>query len=271
MRRVSLLLLAFAACASFHCRPRDSSSDAGQTAPPAASTAASVAAPAPPVATRPTPATRRTRRVDAAGESFTTERWSFPLDAFDVALEDVHGTTDLAGALGASRAVLVINAGFFGQNGEPLGLAVTGDRVLSRFSLPLSGGVLAIADGRATMIAAESFDGGGSTSFAIQCRPRLVVGGRANVKSDDGQRAERTALCTRDDGRTLEVVLARSTTGGPSLFALARHLADDGCENALNLDGGPSTGAAWLEAGVVREERPRGPVRHAVLIKPRRS
>ena len=44
-------------------------------------------------------------------------------------------------------------------------------------------------------------DGG---TFAVQCRPRLVVSRTANVKSDDGKRAERSALCTRAGARTVE-------------------------------------------------------------------
>jgi len=54
---------------------------------------------------------------------------------------------------------------------------------------------------------------------------------------------------------------------GPSLFALAGYLARAGCESALNLDGGPSTGVAWREDGGVRLLPPRAPVRHAVVIR----
>jgi hypothetical protein len=86
---------------------------------------------------------------------------------------------------------------------------------------------------------------------------------------DDGQRAERTALCLRDDGRTIDVVIAKSPEGGPSLFALARYLARTGCDDALNLDGGPSTGAAWREGDSVRVEAPRGAIRHAVVVRRR--
>ena len=46
----------------------------------------------------------------------------------------------------------------------------------------------------------------------------------------------------------VEIVLARGRNdepGGPSLFRLARWLVAEGCEDALILDGGPSTGAAW--------------------------
>jgi len=95
----------------------------------------------------------------------------------------------------------------------------------------------------------------------------------ANVKSDDKKRAERTALCTRDGGKVIEVVVVRGSddgeSPGPSLFALAAHLVERGCESALNLDGGPSTGAAWKEGGDVKLLAPRGPVRHVIAFHPR--
>ncbi len=93
--------------------------------------------------------------------------------------------------------------------------------------------------------------------------------GAPNVRRDDGHRAERTALCVHGEGRALDVVVARSPEGGPSLFALASYLATSGCEEAPNLDGGPSTGVAFREGDAVNEERPRGPIRHAIVVSAR--
>jgi uncharacterized protein YigE (DUF2233 family) len=207
-----------------------------------------------------------TREDSEAGESFSTERWSVALEAADIEIHDLHMTRDLADALRVDGALLAVNGGFFGVGGEPLGLAVTRGTTLSRIAPQLSGGVLVVEDGGANLAESESFDAGSHPSFAIQCRPRLVVRGVANVKRDDGQRAERTALCARDGGRTVDAVIARSPEGGPSLFALARYLARTGCEDALNLDGGPSTGAAWREGTSVHVELPRGAIRHAVVF-----
>lgn len=258
MRRLFLVVVANVAGAALHCRPQPTPSDAGDRD-----------AMSRPGAVSSREMDRVPRAVESAGESFMTEAWSFPLDSFEVGLSDVHGASDLASALRTSNAAFVVNGGFFDRDGAPIGLAVADHRVLSPFSRSLSGGVLVVTEGRASLFDADAFNANTNASFAIQCRPRLVVDRRANVKSDDGHRAERTALCARDEGRVLEVVLARSAVGGPSLFAFARHLATDGCENALNLDGGPSTGAAWREASAVREERPRGPIRHAIVVKRR--
>jgi exopolysaccharide biosynthesis protein len=95
------------------------------------------------------------------------------------------------------------------------------------------------------------------------------------VRSDDGHRAERTALCVRDAGRTVVVIAEpRAGSRGPSLFALAQYLAagDQRCEDALNLDGGPSTGVAYRggEAAMsMKVMPPRGPLRYALVMRDR--
>jgi uncharacterized protein YigE (DUF2233 family) len=204
--------------------------------------------------------------------------WSFPLDRYDVRVEDAAMSTALDRVLKETQSDFVVNGGFFDPSGNPVGLVISDGVVLSKLGRNLSGGVLTLTptnDGlHAELFAAETFaipDGG---RFAIQCRPRLVVDHAPNVKSDDGKRAERTALCARDGGSTLDVVIVRGSddgeSAGPSLFALAKHLSEIGCEAALNLDGGPSTGAAWREGEAVRLLAPRGPVRHVIAFREHR-
>ena len=109
----------------------------------------------------------------------------------------------------------------------------------------MSGGVLWIKDGVAHLTATEEYRPD-PVDFAVQCKPRLVVGSRVNIRSDDGRRAPRTALCLRKAGASIEadVALGDGDDGGPTLMELATELADASCEEALNLDGGPSTGWA---------------------------
>jgi len=146
---------------------------------------------------------------------------------------------------------------------------------VSRLAPALSGGVVTWDGDRAKLWESESFAMPDGARFAVQCRPRLVVAGAPNVKSDDGHRSERTALCLRDGGRSIDVVIVKGASGGggesagPSLFALGRYLAQRGCEDALNLDGGPSTGVAWRENGAIRVLAPARPVRHAVTFRRR--
>jgi hypothetical protein len=212
---------------------------------------------------------------DAIVEDARTHRvrtWSFSLDGFVMSIEDVGMTTSLGAVLERTGAELVVNGGFFDPAGKALGLAVSDGAVLSRLSTAMSGGVVTSDGERARLWETETFTMPEHLRFAIQCKPRLVVDGGLNIKRDDGQRSERTALCLRDGGKTVDVVIVRDEggeLGGPSLFALGRYLVRRGCEGALNLDGGPSTGVAWREESVVRALAPRKGVRHAVVFKKR--
>ena len=74
----------------------------------------------------------------------------------------------------------------------------------------------------------------------------------------------------RDDGRRIEAILAHRKgplPGGPTLTMLAEMLVSRGCESALDLDGGPSSGAAWQGEGRVEVRSPRAAIRHAVTIR----
>jgi len=205
------------------------------------------------------------------GRRYRVRSWSFPLARYEPIIEDVGMTTALDAVLERTHAELVVNGGFFDPDGKAVGLAVSRGAALSKMAKSLSGGVLVVEGERASLVATESFDAG--APFALQCRPRLVVDGKPNVKSDDGKRAERTALCVRDEGQTLTAYVVRGSdddeSPGPSLFALARHLAKEGCSSALNLDGGPSTGAAFREGGRTVLFAPRGPIRHAIVFRTR--
>ncbi len=203
--------------------------------------------------------------------------WSFALADHELAIEDVGMGRALDALLESRRdAVLVVNGGFFDPEGRALGLALSNGTLLSKLARAASGGVVTFDGTRARLHETETFAMPEGTRFAIQCRPRLVVAGVPNVKRDDGKRSERTALCLRDGGATLDVVLVKAAAEnaaevpGPSLYALARGLAARGCEDALNLDGGPSTGvAARMPDGGATRELPRGPVRHAIVVKRR--
>lgn len=204
---------------------------------------------------------------------YAVKAWSFELERYDVRIEDVAMTTAFDDVLSRTGAELVVNGGFFDPDGKPVGLVMSDGVVLSKFVKGLSGGVIAIDGSSARLIASEEFKASEGGKFAIQCRPRLVVDRAANVKGDDGKRAERTALCIREGGRVLDVVLVRGSedgeSPGPSLFALAQYLVGSGCDAALNLDGGPSTGASWREGDAVKLLAPRGPVRHVMAFRKR--
>lgn len=209
--------------------------------------------------------------VTIAGESFVVRSWSFDTARTSFTLADLGMHASLTDALG-DAGLVAINAGFFDPDGHAVGFAVSRGKVLSKYSATMSGGVFFTVDGVAHVAATEEFDPRQRVDLAVQCRPRLVVQGRANVRGDDGQRAERTALCVRDAGRAVDIVIAEPVRGtrGPSLFALGQFLAEQRhCDDALNLDGGPSTGVAYRvgDAGTANLLRPRGPLRYALVMR----
>lgn len=216
------------------------------------------------------PSEQGPQAVVAEGESFEVRSWPFETVRSAFAIKDLELRRPLKEALTAD-ATLALNGGFFDVDGRALGLAASGGTILSRFSPTMSGGVFSVTDGVARLDATADFDPKQRVDFAIQCRPRLVVDGHPNVKSNDGHGADRTAMCIRDSGRTVDVILARhlAAGAGPSLFALGHYLADTKhCESALNLDGGPSAGVAYRDAsGEPVALAPRGPIRHAVVIR----
>lgn len=203
--------------------------------------------------------------------AYEVKSWAFALDQYDLGIEDAGMTSAIEAVREKAGAELAINGGFFDEGGKALGLTISGGVQLSPFAKKLTGGVITIAKDRGRLFATETFEQPEGTRFAMQCRPRLVVGKQPNVRSDDGKRSERTALCLRDEGKTMEVYVVRGKEGegGPSLFGLGKWLVARGCEDALNLDGGPSTGAAWLEDGKKKEIVPRGPIRQAIVFKKR--
>jgi len=233
--------------------------------PPAGSIAPNSGTP-PAVTLRP----RITTQPLPNGRSYRLHTFRVSLARARLEVVDLRMSRALDSVLRSRGASLVINGGFFGMRGEPQGMVVSGGRLVSPFMSRIGGGIVAAKEGVARLHDAQAPPSASDAEFAMQCRPRLVVDGTVNIRSDDGNRADRTALCLREGGRTLEVVVARTDDAagrdGPTLFRFARSLARLGCEQALNLDGGPSTGVAWRDGRHVRFLPPRSPVRHAVAI-----
>jgi hypothetical protein len=159
----------------------------------------------------------------------------------------------LAGLANDPAVATAINAGFFEADHGASGIVLSQGVTLGRYAPRGGTGVLTVRDGRASVEAAAGFPEDFGGELAVQCGPRLVEeGGLVGVYRDDGRRAARTAACVRDGGRTLDLVLTWDVDAplrGPGLQWFARRLAGPsptgdrvGCERALNLDGGPSTG-----------------------------
>jgi hypothetical protein len=212
----------------------------------------------------------RTIRL-AGGRAYDLHSFPVELARAELVIDDLRFERDLRTSLTESGARIVVNGGFWDRDNEPEGLAISGGRELTPFDLELGGGVLVVRNRRAELLDAEEFTLPSDVDFAVQCKPRLVVGGANNLRRDDGRRAQRTALCIRDEGRVVDLILAVSEVreAGPSLYELALALVEHGCEQALNLDGGPSSGAVWREGDRIATLPSRSPLRFAIRVHAR--
>lgn len=186
-----------------------------------------------------------------------------------------RGEAPFAELRGAPDVLVAVNGGFFDPALGASGLLISEGLVLARERPGGGSGVLVIAQGLAQLRErGEPLPAG--TDFALQCGPRLIEpGGTVGIRSDDGQRAARTAACIREGGRELDLIVAASKLQlgrGPGLLQLAHWLAEplapgepSGCEAALNLDGGPSTGVVVAGAPELFRE-PLGPVPFALVV-----
>ncbi|MDP3276382.1 MAG: phosphodiester glycosidase family protein [Deltaproteobacteria bacterium] len=181
----------------------------------------------------------------------------------------------------APNALAAIVAGFFDHDKRPSGVLVSGAEVLSPYRVGGGTGVLVIRDQSARLRASidEAQSPTQRAELAVQCGPRLVEpGGIMGIRSDRGDRFARAAACIRDRGQTLDFVVTWSEEApmrGPGLYAFAQALAGpspsgdlQGCEAALNLDGGPSAGA-HVRHSAQHSHAPLGPVPWAIVLQPR--
>ncbi|MEY4514841.1 MAG: hypothetical protein RLZZ450_6963, partial [Pseudomonadota bacterium] len=158
-----------------------------------------------------------------------------------------HYKTALINILGDHR--LLINGGYWAYQGSAKkiqGLLVVNGVQHAPRANNLNGGVLEVRAGKGRLLSSDTtFDATGAL-LAVQCSPRLVDQGRVIPKLESARLAARTALCLRDDGTTLDAYLTRDDTR-TTLAELGAFLVREGCQAALNLDGGPSTAAAFRD------------------------
>jgi uncharacterized protein YigE (DUF2233 family) len=197
---------------------------------------------------------------------------------FRAQLSEVRGEiTDLAFERTVSAsledALLAINGGYWEwHRGKPrmMGWVVSNGVELSPLRKKLDGGVLIVQQSRARVARAAGL----STKpqgidIAVQCRPRLVEAGKVVSGLNPQGRAARTAVCVRDGGRTLDTYVSEPHDRGPTLAELGDWLAAEGCSDALNLDGGPSTAAAFRDRDGVLKIGPGTFLPYSIRFSPR--
>lgn len=134
---------------------------------------------------------------------------------------------------------VAVNGSFFDEKDRAMGLVVDQGRVISKRRLK-SWGALIVEGREARIVKGSQLDVERPPGLVVQGMPRLVVDGR--VPKLKPQAARRTAVCA--EGRFVTLVMVTSSVDATSFARfLARPQKEGGlgCENALNLDGGPST------------------------------
>jgi hypothetical protein len=216
--------------------PRSASAErAAPQAPPAGAAGATAAAE--------TAIEHALRPFAAPSGSGAFHRFRIPLAHANLAFVDLHYQTPLVDALGEQD--LVINGGYWAYQGSDRkiqGLLIVEGTLVAPRAHNLSGGILEIRHGKARLLPSDAEITPSGAQLAIQCNPRLVLDGRLIPKLEHVRRAARTALCIREQGRVLDAYLTDEGTR-PTLVELAEFLLQEGCDDALNLDGGPSTAA----------------------------
>lgn len=184
----------------------------------------------------------------------------------------------LSDVLADPKLWLAVNGGFFDRDFSASGLLVSNGTQLAPIRRGGGSGILIVHDARAELIARDDVLPQG-LDLAVQCGPRLIErDGSVGIHRNDEKRAARTVACLREGGRTLDLIVVFTPErrgDGPTLFALAHQLSKplaasdaSGCEQALNLDGGPSTGMMVPAAPELRYD-PLGPVPFALLVESR--
>jgi Phosphodiester glycosidase len=153
-------------------------------------------------------------------------------------------------------ALLAMNGGYWEWHlGKPrmMGYVVSQGKQLSPVRKKLDGGTLIVQQARARILASSQLPATpADVEWAVQCKPRLVQAGKVVANLSAQGHTARTAVCIRDGGHTLDAYLSDPADRGPTLAELGDWLAAEGCVDALNLDGGPSTAAAFRrENGVL--------------------
>jgi hypothetical protein len=170
--------------------------------------------------------------------------FSIPLAHAEISFVDLKYETPLVEALGTHD--LVMNGGYWGYREQERVieglLLVNGQKLAPAHP---HGGVLEVRGGKARVVRGEEYTPLPETALALQCSPRLVDGGELIPKLEALKRAPRTALCVGAERAVLSAYLTESAITLPEFAAFLRA---QGCKEALNLDGGPSTAAVARSA-----------------------
>jgi uncharacterized protein YigE (DUF2233 family) len=189
--------------------------------------------------------------------------------------QPIRHLADLELALGkrASRVAFAMNAGMYGEDGRPIGLAIVEGRQVRAINRRKGGGNFHLmpngvfqvrGDGRAEILTSDRWRPSPTIRIATQSGPMLVIDGKLHpaFAPDGSSRHIRNGVGIASDGRPRFVI----SDDPVSLGKFARFFRDSlKCENALFFDGAVS--ALWDPANHRRDlTEPLGPM--VIAFKP---
>lgn len=153
--------------------------------------------------------------------------------------------------------VVAANASFFDKQDRAMGMVVDQGRTISKRIIS-AWGALVVQDGNASILPGKALSSlpSAKLDLVVQGTPRWVIDGV--VPKLKSQAAQRTAVCAHQHV-VLLVIATLPVEAEAFAHFLARPRAQGGlaCEQALNLDGGPSTQLA-ARIGDIRVDVPGG-------------
>lgn len=213
------------------------------------------------------------RRV-ALAENGTDERATLELALFSTksatlrVIDNPTGGDDLAAVMQRERCLAGVNGGYFDPANAPVGLLISDGKLVAPLQKArLLSGVVSVVKGRLQIQRAGAFSLKEKPSAARQCGPFLVEGGRPLTGLNNTRSARRTFVLVGEKGRAA-IGYASSVT----LAELGAVLATPGLtpdmkvQNALNLDGGSSSGFWFAGAEGAFSIRERKTVRDYIGI-----
>ena len=228
---------------------------------------------------------REVKAADGRSAELAVVQWSAATHGLRVVDQGEMGRATTAVALAEAGAAAGVNGGYFHPDRRPLGLVISGGRMLHGFERArLLGGLVTVdAAGTMRLMRAAEFaltaaaNAPGRLREALQAGPFLVDGGRPVPGLEATRGARRTAVATDGRGRwALVAVLSRLTLAETADLLAAPGALPAGftVSRALNLDGGSST-ALWARreasagGGDAVSETEWGTVRNFLGVFPR--
>ncbi len=188
-------------------------------------------------------------------------------------LDDASGDASMASAAESAGAVAAVNGGYFHPDRRPLGLVMSaGERLHAYEKAKLLSGIVLAGKDRASIVRAAQYKPAKWITDALQAGPFLIEGGKAVVGLNEKRAAARTVvLTTKGTGRAALVVCKWVTLAEMAqILALPDLVPAGAVSQALNLDGGSSTGMWVRQTGDAFHMREGRDVRNYLAVIPNR-